>query len=895
MITNQRFAIFATAAIFLVIAALLVLVQNIGDHWQQIDEDAAQAIQSEQVERFLTSHSLQKEKEQLHFQVNNTWPAFQFEDENEFRLVVNQAQKSIEQSHFNVVDFQQAQQITQGVFFKHLLNTFELEKNNLPLVGFSEIDQQAVLLVINDSLDKQQLLVSGLFLNQASLERINGVFPTELVIDFVSLSDLNETSLKFNLSINQPYVLANEQKAPSLWLKGVLGQNAIEIKTTNALSQANPIIANVGHAIKRTQQEYKYVAIILIATLAVFMFLLWSLRKYFISPISDLAAEVANIKPNLSDTHSIDLGKTAKNDDHISALAQSINVMLAELFAAKEFKRVALNSIGDAVITTDLCGRVTYMNQAASILIKAEFEKSQGKHVADILPFTERDDINKIKEILDEVLCQGNETNLSRITHKLNRELEVLYVEKHITLLKDQKDQATGSVMVLRDVTQSERLKKKLNFQANYDAVTKLLNRHKYEELLTEAFYSAKDKGRQHVLCQLDLDRFKLINDSAGHAAGDQLLYEIGGLIKTYIRKSDICARIGGDEFAIILYDANLNDSLKLLGKLVSQIKDYRFIWGGRLYSIGASFGVTLITKESIGIPEVRREADAACYMAKSLGQNNIRVFDSNNENLNSHHQAPRWASRINDALVNDKFQLFFQRIAPTNSSSKEKEHIEILLRLEDEAQGLLSPGMFLPAAERFRLTPKIDRWVIRSVFRWLMARPELWDKVLLCINLSGESLTDSELYDFIVSLHSRVAFPPQAICFEVTETAAVANLVVARELIQKLKSYGFTFALDDFGKGFSSYSYLQNLPAEFVKIDGDFVRKMTSNKGDREIVRSIHEISHVMGMKTIAEYVEDEETFDALKELGVNYAQGFGIQRPQSLKSFVLVSESIH
>ncbi|MER2493654.1 EAL domain-containing protein [Catenovulum sediminis] len=633
-------------------------------------------------------------------------------------------------------------------------------------------------------------------------------------------------------------------------------------------------------------------ALIFILSLASVVMLLYSRKVSAQQHLNRLQQEVSRIKPNSESERRVGDYQTGE----IGALAGSINDMLDELFAAKEFNKVTLNSIGDAVITTDLHGIVTFCNAATFKIIKTTEQEILGKHIADVLPFSDAEDSKRLRRVLKDVIRNGHDSVSAgeRYMHRLNRELEILYIEKHITLLRNPEKELVGTVMVLRDMTQSERLRKKLNFQASYDIVTKLLNRHKYEEMLNEAVHNAKMERREHVLCQIDLDRFKLINDSAGHAAGDQLLYEIGGILKSFLRKTDVCARIGGDEYGIILFDAHLEHGLAIFDKILSQIKEYRFIWGGKIHSIGASVGVTIVNSDTHNAAEARREADAACYMAKNVGMNNIRVFDPNNEKLNSHHQAPRWAARINDALVNDKFELFFQRINPTIGVS-EREHIEILLRMIDDDGILLAPGMFLPAAERFRLTPKIDRWVIKTVFRWISSRPQLWKKVTLSINLSGESLNDEKLFSYIIDLHEKIGFPPETICFEVTETAAVANLVVGRELIMKLKSHGFTFALDDFGKGFSSYSYLQNLPAEYVKIDGGFVKEMTMNDRDREIVRSIHQISNVMGMKTIAEYVEDDNILDALREIGVDYAQGFGIQKPASLSGFVSLDEALN
>ncbi|GEM_PF-1085501 len=664
------------------------------------------------------------------------------------------------------------------------------------------------------------------------------------------------------------------------------------ILTNDFLTPSNKIqIELKSISLAQIYQRPLWVVFFAILGLIIFTFLIVNVasRRDPKRGLEKLKEEVAKIRPNESKANLI----STPDSQDTAELAESINLMLDELFAAKEFNRVVLNSIGDAVITTDLDGNVTFCNAATYKIIPLDEADLIGQPLEDILPFVHSKDTSKLKKYLSDMIRNVNAQTGSRHTHELKRNLEILYVEKHITLLKDANHKAVGTVMVLRDMTQSERLRKKLNFQASYDVVTKLYNRLKFEEMLNLALHTSKVEKREHILCQIDLDRFKLINDNAGHAAGDQLLYEIGSILRSFLRKTDVCARIGGDEYGIILYDAQLKHGMAIVEKIREHIKSYRFIWAGKVYTIGASFGITEITQDTHNGVEARREVDAACYLAKSKGPNNIQVFDSQNEYLNTHHQAPQWAAKINDALVNNKFELFFQRINPTVGTS-EREHVEILLRMQDENGILLPPGLFLPAAERFRLTNKIDRWVIKSVFTWLSSRQTIWDNVTLSINLSGESLNDEKLYDYIVDLHQKVGFPSEAICFEVTESAAVNNLVIGRELIIKLQAYGFTFALDDFGKGFSSYSYLQNLPAEYVKIDGGFVKEMIANKRDHEIVRSIHQISTVMGMKTIAEYVEDDEILEALREIGVDYAQGFGIQRPTELSEFMPMEELV-
>lgn len=854
---TQRFILFAAVAMIVVAVSFVITTEHTLKNWRQ--ESALQQKQSSAVALTQQLHQINA-KFQAH--------ALLFQHANDIEILELQRYDAvfIFDKQLQLLRSASQQQPAFTAAISQLLQSTSLNQST-SCCALAIVDSKVAMFDIQQI--NQTWLVQTQIFDQQTLAELSQTLSANLTIQAVNArSESTKPLLDFDVS---------EWVAGPILVDSYLSNNGFEL-TLEPLAETNN---------SKMATLYNYAVALLAIIVVVLLSLMYALEKRFILPISRLNRQVSRIRPGNMKITRVKL----EQDDEIGELASTINEMLAEIFAAKEFNKVTLNSIGDAVITTDLTGRITYANASAEVMLNRSSASCIGSHVAEVLPFTDQDDVSKLKQNLDEVACLKNDKDNDRVTHKLSRGLDILYVEKHITLLRNQDEEATGTVMVLRDVSQSERLRKKLDFQASYDAVTKLFNRHKYEDMLANAVHTAKREGRQHLLAQIDLDRFKLINDSAGHAAGDQLLFEVGTILKSYIRKSDICARIGGDEFGIILYDAPISDGATVLKKIVDQIRNYRFIWGGKVFSVGASVGITTINNDSYGEAEIRREADAACYMAKNLGQNNIRIFDSNNESLTSHHQAPRWASRINEALVHDKFELFFQRIQPIVFAEKQREHLEILLRMDDDNNGLLSPATFLPAAERFRLTPKIDRWVIKSVFRWIASRPHLWDTVTLSINLSGESLTDEELYGFIVAIHARAAFPTQTICFEVTETAAVSNLVVARELIQKLRSYGFTFALDDFGKGFSSYSYLQNLPAEYVKIDGSFVKEMTSNDRDKEIVRSIHQISNVMGMKTIAEYVEDEHILEELTLMGVDYAQGFGIQRPARLSSFESLS----
>ncbi len=437
----------------------------------------------------------------------------------------------------------------------------------------------------------------------------------------------------------------------------------------------------------------------------------------------------------------------------------------------------------------------------------------------------------------------------------------------------------------MRDVTKAEKLRARLRYQANYDSVTKLFNRYKFEQRLVDAWHDAQENKVQHALLQLDMDRFKLVNDTAGHAAGDQLLREVGLLLKSIVRKSDVCARIGGDEFSILLLGVSQKNTLAVMQKLNDAFKAFSFNFSGQVFDVGASIGATLIHRLSPPLVEVKRQADAACFMAKNSGINCFQLFDCSDEKTISHKQEPRWASRINNAIDNDDFQLYFQPIKPFDESTQ-KQHIEILLRLSHDGQ-LLSPQVFLPAVERFRLSDKVDFWVVNQAFKWFEGQPELWGKLILSINLSGGSISNETFITDILITHKKYSFPAHAICFEITETAAISNMLIATSMVKKLNAAGFSIALDDFGKGFSTFNYLKNLPAQYIKIDGSYVCNLLENSCDLAIVRSIYTLAKSLNMLTIAEHVQCDKTQQLLANEGIDFVQGYSIAKPAPLTQF--------
>ncbi|MBT8137073.1 MAG: EAL domain-containing protein [Gammaproteobacteria bacterium] len=419
---------------------------------------------------------------------------------------------------------------------------------------------------------------------------------------------------------------------------------------------------------------------------------------------------------------------------------------------------------------------------------------------------------------------------------------------------------------------------------STHDELTGLINRAEFERRLESARGQLPDNGREHVLCYLDLDQFKVVNDTCGHAAGDELLRQLGEILPGCVRECDTIARLSGDEFGVLFDSATVPQARLLANRLRDSIEKYRFAWHNKIFSVGVSIGLVSITDTSEGVSQLLSAADTACFAAKDLGRNRIYVHHHEDGEIARRHGEMEWVTEIQAALDQERLQLHLQSIKDLTSETQ-GNHYEVLLRMQAEDGTLISPEAFLPAAENYHLSTRLDTWVVGRAFDYLASREVRGDDGnLCCINLSGHSITDAGFLQTIMARLGRAPEAASAICFEITETAVIANLGLATHFIRSLKRMGCRFALDDFGSGLSSFAYLKNLPVDFLKIDGMFVRNMTRDPIDLAFVRSINEIGHVMGKKTVAEFVEDQDTLDALCEMGVDYAQGFHISRPAPL-----------
>jgi diguanylate cyclase (GGDEF)-like protein len=424
-----------------------------------------------------------------------------------------------------------------------------------------------------------------------------------------------------------------------------------------------------------------------------------------------------------------------------------------------------------------------------------------------------------------------------------------------------------------------------ISYQASHDALTGLINRREFERRLEMALQEAQFKRTTHSMLYLDLDQFKIVNDTCGHNAGDALLQQLAIILQGKLRQNDILARLGGDEFGVLLEHCPGDPALRIAEVLRQAVSEFRFIWLDKSFSVGVSIGLATFGGEGLSVGDVFSIVDGACYVSKDLGRNRIHVYSADDAELAERKGQMNWVGRISRALEEDRIVLYRQKITCLKGPTGSGRHYEVLLRMRDEAGRLVSPMAFIPAAERYNLMPTIDFWVIRTAFaHYARHCLSLESGCSLAINLSGPTLSDEKLLPYIREQLERFNVPPTAICFEITETTAIAKLAIASKLIGELRRLGCQFALDDFGSGMSSFGYLKNLPIDFIKIDGAFVRNLDSDPIDRAMVDAINTIGHVMGIKTIAEFVETEAVAEELRRMGVDYAQGYWFGRPEPL-----------
>ncbi|WP_296183319.1 EAL domain-containing protein [Pseudomonas sp. UBA1879] len=552
----------------------------------------------------------------------------------------------------------------------------------------------------------------------------------------------------------------------------------------------------------------------------------------------------------------------------------------------KERAQVTLESIGDGVITTDVDGSIAYMNPAAEQMTHWKTAQATGLPLAALFNLIDENDQKETPTLIEHILTGklgGGSENAKVIQRLDGSTVSVALVGSPIRT----EGEISGAVLVLHDMTQERQYIANLSWQATHDALTGLANRREFEYRLELALSGLGHHPGHHAVMFLDLDQFKLVNDTSGHAAGDELLKHICALLQQGIREGDTLARLGGDEFGILLEHCTPDAAEKIAEGLRQTVESLHFVWKGRPFVTTVSVGLVHISDTPTTLEASLRSADMACYMAKEKGRNRVQVYHDDDSELSTRFGEMAWIQRLHMALDDNRFCLYSQEIAPLSRDAADgKGHIEILLRLRDESGRMILPDNFIPAAERYGMMTTLDRWVVQNVFKiiseCLHDNHRKGPLAVCAINLSGISIGDDAFLEYLRQQFQIYAIPPELICFEITETSAIANLGSAIRFINELKSLGCRFSLDDFCAGMSSFAYLKHLPVDFLKIDGSFVKDMLDDPVNRAMVEVINHIGHVMGKKTIAEFVESPQIEQALLEIGVDYAQGYVIERPQ-------------
>ncbi len=560
------------------------------------------------------------------------------------------------------------------------------------------------------------------------------------------------------------------------------------------------------------------------------------------------------------------------------------------LFEEKERAQVTLDSIGDGVLRTDINGRIDFLNAAAEDLTGWAEREAFGKPLSEV--YRPLDETSR-KELPDPVYDCLHQRPLRVYPGRkliVRRDGSERAVRDTVAPVHDQAGLLTGAVLVLRDVSELRGLERQMDHLASHDRLTGLLNRHQFEDRLQLALSSARDEGRRHVVCYLDLDEFKAINDAGGHDVGDKMLQQIADLLRQRLREGDILARLGDDEFGVLLEDCSSGQARILAEAMRRDISSLRFTWEERVFTCTASIGLVAVAGEQSSVTEVLRAVDSACFVAKDRGGDRLHNYQPEDSALAARHGELQWLHRIPQAIEEGRLCLYAQPIQPIRGTDGRKfpfQLSEVFVRLIDQDGELVAPGAFIPAAEKYRLVSRIDRWVVHTALGWLADHRE--GKGLeqaLAINISGQSLSEENFLEDITDALKKSGVDPTRVCFEITETAAISNLARASLFFSVLRDLGCRFALDDFGTGVSSFAYLRNLPVDFIKIDGEFVRTLTHDpsKLHRTLVESIRRIGEVLGIHTIAEYVENEAIYHILEEIGIDFAQGYWVGRPAPL-----------
>jgi diguanylate cyclase (GGDEF)-like protein/PAS domain S-box-containing protein len=610
------------------------------------------------------------------------------------------------------------------------------------------------------------------------------------------------------------------------------------------------------------------------------------LQKWVSSPILVLRDALLRITAGEDGN----LPAVRRNIFEIQEMHAGIDQMLAriqstqtELQSEKERLQSMFHSISDGIICLDADGCIEYLNPGAEDLLGCTVEKVKHRPVTEVMSFVREHArqtcIDPAARALKEARHIETEHDLLMVT----QDRIDMPVSVSASPVWNSRGSVSGVVMVIHDSTESREMQRVLSYQASHDGLTGLANRRELESRLSGMLAMGQQGPLDHVLCFLDLDQFKVVNDTCGHVAGDELLKQVAFILQQQVREADIVVRLGGDEFAILLECCPIDNARKLAEGICQSIRDFRFVWEDKSFDLGISIGLVEITGEETSVSKLLSAADLACYAAKDSGRNRVWVYAPDGDADSARLGEMQWVSRITQALADNRFVLYRQMVRPVSETGNAGSRYEVLVRMLGEDGKIIPPGAFLPAAERYNLAPALDRWVIRNTFMQLVNIPGELDRLESCaINVSACSLTDDDFLRFVIDHFRSTDVPPGKICFEITETSAIANLGSAKRFIDELRQLGCHFALDDFGAGMSSFAYLKNLDVDYIKIDGMFVKDILSDPIDMAMVTSINDIGHVMGMQTIAEFVESDDILARLREIGVDFAQGYGVAVPE-------------
>ena len=558
----------------------------------------------------------------------------------------------------------------------------------------------------------------------------------------------------------------------------------------------------------------------------------------------------------------------------------------ATLSQGRRQAQITLESLNEAVITADTQGRIDYMNSAAEKMVGTGREQAVGKSFGDVVNLIDENDRQNLGDPINRCLSKRKTISLGRRALLMpNDNDNEMSVDANASPIVGPDDALLGAVLIMRDVSELRGLAREMSYQASHDALTGLVNRREFERQVTLALKTAQDDDTQHVLCFLDLDKFKTVNDTVGHMAGDNMLREVATQIRQQVRDSDIVARLGGDEFGVLLLRCPLDKARQITEDICAGVSAYRFTWQDRVFDIGVSIGVVEVTHASTSIEDLFGAADSACYIAKQQGRGRVHVYSARDEANARQRGEIHWLSKLQTAISEEQFELYSQPIISVSGRVPSGPAIEVLLRMRDKEEGLIPPHRFIRAAERYQLMGQLDRWVVQTTLASIgNGAIRLPEGRSVAINLSGQTMADSDFLDFVVNALDHSQVDPNRLCFEVTEAAVLRDFEHARRFIEVLHGMGCSFALDDFGSDIGSLASVQGLGIDFLKLDGSYTRDLMTNAVSQEVVSSVTRLSRAVGFKVVAEQVEDQDAFDTLRDLGVNFIQGNFIEPPHSM-----------